>query len=215
MLRIATGGKYKLLWKGCAEGLNGVGVIIAEEFIDKVVKVVRVYDRLMMVKVLVGQCLVNIISAYAPHVGRSRSQDEKDDFWEALWKLIEGVKQSEKIILGGDLNGHVGKNSEGYEGLHGGHGYGVRNMEGETILEFYEAAGMIVCGIQFSKTESKLISYSSGGYNTTVDYLLAQKQDTKYLKDAKAFPGPSKILSVTFWYKSFKSVALKLTLVPE
>ena len=59
MLRTATGGKYKLLWKGCAEGLNGVGVIIAEEFIDKVVKVVRVYDRLMMVKVLVGQCLVN------------------------------------------------------------------------------------------------------------------------------------------------------------
>ena len=32
---------YKLLWKGCAEGLNGVGVIMAEEFIDKVVKVVR------------------------------------------------------------------------------------------------------------------------------------------------------------------------------
>ena len=124
---------------------------------------------------------------YAPQVGRS--QDEKDEFWEALWKLIEGVKQSEKIILGGDLNGHVGKNSEGYEGLHSGHGYGVRNTEGERILEFCEAVGMIVCGTQFSKTESKLISYSSGGYNTTVDYLLAQKQDRKYLKDAKAFPG--------------------------
>ena len=87
------------------------------------------------------------------------------------------------------MNGHVGKNSEGYEGLHGGHGYGVRNMEGERILEFCEAVGMIVCGTQFSKTESKLISYSSGGYNTTVDCLLAQKQDRKYLKDAKALPG--------------------------
>ena len=72
VLRTATGGKYTLLWKGCAKGLNGVGVIIAEEFIDKVVKVVRVYDRLMMVKVLVGQCLVNIVSAYAPQVGRVR-----------------------------------------------------------------------------------------------------------------------------------------------
>ena len=48
---------------------------------------------------------------------------------------------------------------------------------------------MIVCGIQFSKTESRLISYSSGGYNTTIDYLLAQKQDRKYFRDAKAFPG--------------------------
>ena len=35
----------------------------------------------------------------------------------------------------------------------------------------------------------RLISYSSDGYKTTVDYLLAQKQDRKYLKDAKAFPG--------------------------
>ena len=91
-----------------------------------------------------------------------------------MWKLIEGVKQSEKIILGG-LNRYVGKNSEGHEGYMGGHGHGVRNTEGERILEFCEATGMIVCGTQFSKTESKLISYSSGGYNTTVDYLLAQK----------------------------------------
>ena len=39
------------------------------------------------------------------------------------------------------------------------------------------------------RQRDKMISYSSGGYNTTVDYLLAQKQDRKYLKDAKAFPG--------------------------
>ena len=38
-----------------------------------------------------------------------------------------------------------------------------------------------------------MISYSSGGYNTTVDYLLAQEQDRKYLKDAKAFPGEEAI----------------------
>ena len=141
----------------------------------------------MMVKVDNGTSfsLVNIVSAYAPQVGRS--QDEKDEFWEALWKLIKGVKQSEKIILGGDLNGHVGKNSEGYKGLHGCHGDGVRNMEGERILKFCEAAGMIVCGTQFSKTESKLISYSSGGYNTTVDYLLAQKQDRKHLFKCSVF----------------------------
>ena len=125
------------------------------------------------------------MSAYALQVGRS--QDEKDEFWEVLWKLIEGVKQSEKIILQGDLNGHIGKNSEGYEGLHDGHRYGVRNMEGERILEFCEAVGDDCVAYSLVR-QSKLISYSSGGYNTTVDYLLAQKQDRKFLKDAKAFP---------------------------
>ena len=187
ILRTKTGGKYKLFWKGCSEGVSGVGVIVSEEFIDKVVEVTRVSERLMMVKLIVGKCLMNVVAAYALQTGRS--QEEKDNFWEAVWKLIEGIKKTERIMLGGDLNGHVGKESDGYEGVHGGQGYGMRNAEGERILEFCEAAGMIVCGTQFRKADSKLISYSSGGSNTTVDYLMTWKQDRRGLKDAKAFPG--------------------------
>ena len=73
-------------------------------------------ERLLMVKLIVRKCLINVMAAYAPQTGRS--QEEKDNFWEAVWKLIEGV--------------------------HDGQGYGVRNAEGERILEFCEAAGMIV-----------------------------------------------------------------------
>ena len=116
------------------------------------VEVTRVSERLMMVKLIVGKCLMNVVAAYAPQTGRS--QEEKDNFWEAVWKLIEGIKKTERIMLGGDLNGHVGKESDGYEGVHGGQGYGMRNAEGERILEFCEAAGMIVCGTQFRKADS-------------------------------------------------------------
>ena len=48
-------------------------------------------------------------------------------------------------MLGGDLNRHVGKESDGYKGVHDRQGHGVRNA-GERVLEFCEAAGMIVCG---------------------------------------------------------------------
>ena len=137
-----TGGKYKLFWKGCSEGVSGVGVIVSEEFIDKVVEVTRVSERLMMVKLIVGKCLMNVVAAYAPQI--RRSQEEKDNFWEAVWKLIEGIKKTERIMLGEDLNGHVCKESDGYEGVYGGQGYGVRNTEDKRILEFCEAAGMIV-----------------------------------------------------------------------
>ena len=159
---------------------------MSQEFIDKVVEVTRVSERLMMVKLIVGKCLMNVVAACAPQTGRS--QEEEDNFWEAVWKLIEGIKKTERIMLGGDLNGHVGKESDGYEGVHGGQGYGVRNA-GERILEFCEAAGMIVCGTQFRKADSKLISYLSGGSNTTVDYLMTWKQFGRGLKDAKSFPG--------------------------
>ena len=187
MLRTKMGGKYKLFWKGCTEGVSGVGVIVSEEFINKVVGVERVNERIMMVKLIVGKSLMNVVSAYAPQVGRS--QEEKDEFWDALCMLTEGVKKTERIMLGGDLNGHIGKDSDGYGGIHGGYGYGMRNAEGERILEFCEAMEMIVCGTQFRKAAHKLISYSSGGINTTVDYLMTRKQDRRCLKDAKALPG--------------------------
>ena len=45
----------------------------------------------MMVKLIVGKCLMNVVAAYAPQTGRS--QEEKDNFCEAVWKLIEGIKK--------------------------------------------------------------------------------------------------------------------------
>ena len=76
ILRTKTGGKYKLFWKGCSEGVSGVGVIVSEEFIDKVVvEVTRVSERLMMVKLIVGKCLMNVVAAYAPQTGRSQDDD--------------------------------------------------------------------------------------------------------------------------------------------
>ena len=49
---------------------------------------------------------------------------------------MENVKDEEVIVVEGDLNGHVGRNADGFEGVHGGYRYGVRNGEGERILEF-------------------------------------------------------------------------------
>ena len=34
------------------------------------------------------------------------------------------------LLACGDLNGHVEKTSSGFEGILGGHGYGIRNSEG-------------------------------------------------------------------------------------
>ena len=48
------------------------------------------------------------------------------------------------VVLLGDLNGHVGAEADGYEGIHGGFGYGDRNVEGCRILEFSEAHGLVV-----------------------------------------------------------------------
>uniref|UniRef100_UPI00358F58A9 craniofacial development protein 2-like n=1 Tax=Myxine glutinosa TaxID=7769 RepID=UPI00358F58A9 len=170
MVKGRLGQKYKFVWQGCPEGVNGVGVLFSEEFVDSVVSVTRVSDRLMMVKMMIGKLLVNVISGYAPQVGRS--DEEKDKFWCAIEKLMENVKDEEVVVVGGDLNGHVGRSMDGFDRVHGGCGYGVRNGEGERILEFADGADLLICNTQFQKEDNKLVTYTSGGSTTTVDYLM-------------------------------------------
>ena len=43
----ANGRRYKFFWQGCNKGTAGVGVFIAERWIDSVVNVVRVNERIM------------------------------------------------------------------------------------------------------------------------------------------------------------------------
>ena len=35
--------------------------------------------------------------------------------------------KDEEVVVGGDLNGHMGRSTDGFERVHGGYGCGVRN----------------------------------------------------------------------------------------
>ena len=60
----------------------------------------------------------------------------------------------------------------GYEGMHGGYGFGKRNIDGKRILEFAVANNLIVANSKFVKKDSRLITYqSSTFYLTSVQQL--------------------------------------------
>jgi hypothetical protein len=58
--------------------------------------------------------------------------------------LVRAVPSSEKLYIGGDLNGHVGSTSAGFEVAHGGFSYGSRNHEGEDVLDFAMAFDLMI-----------------------------------------------------------------------
>ena len=64
---------------------------------------------------------------------------------------------------------------DGYGGVHGGMGFGTRNAEGDRILEFGDAVGMVVCNTFFKKKYSKLITYQSGDNRSMIYYLDGQE----------------------------------------
>ena len=98
---------------------------------------------------------MNLISAYAPQAGRA--MPEKEEFFTLLWKIVSEIDDGEKLLIGGDLNGHVGVGVKGFEGMHGGFGLGKRNVEGEIILEFADAWNFVV-NTWFKKNEGRLIT---------------------------------------------------------
>ena len=66
--------------------------------------------------------MLNVISAYAPQVGCIR--EEKEAFWLDLDETVEKIPENERIVVGADLNGHVGEGNNGDEECMGRHGLG-------------------------------------------------------------------------------------------
>ena len=68
MARILDDG-YKVIYSGEVNKRNGVGVIVADKWTKGVVSMDRVSDRLMTVKLVMGEELVIVISTYSPQTG--------------------------------------------------------------------------------------------------------------------------------------------------
>ena len=181
--------KFKLYWSGNDRDTNGVGVLVAEEWIDKVFDVQWFSDRIIMVKLIVGQKVVTILSVYAPQNGLSDAQ--KDMFYAELASVTAKVPASEILFPCGDWNGHVGNAGSCFREVHGGFGFGKPepDAEGERILEFAISHNLMLGNTCFRKRDSHLITYRSGPATTQIDFILFRKSVRRYIKDVKVIPG--------------------------
>ena len=125
---------------------------------------------------------MNILSVNAPQVGR---KEGKDKIWNKLFDIVGFIPDTEKEILPGDLNGHIGEERVGYEAVQG-YSCGLRNSEVERILEFAVAANLMIRNSLVKKQENQLITYESGGVANTVDYELTRVGDSKNCAEYKS-----------------------------
>jgi hypothetical protein len=65
---------------------------------NRVVDIKRQGDKIILVKLLVGDLVFNVISAYAPQIDLNESI--KRQFWEQLDALVSSVSISEKLFIG-------------------------------------------------------------------------------------------------------------------
>ena len=115
---------FKLWYTREANNKNGIRIIVDKDLKEEVIDVKRICDRIIVIKLVLEKEIINIISAYAPQIGLDETT--KKQFWENTDGLVQGMPESERIFIGGDLNGHVGKTSGGYERVHRGYGFGEK-----------------------------------------------------------------------------------------
>ena len=135
--------KYKLYWSGNSKGTAGVGVFLAEKWIEKVFEVRRVSDRIILIKLVVGLGMLNILSIYAPQSGLSDT--EKDNFYDQIRAVTTEIPASELLLPCGDWNGHLGSSGTGYEEVHGGYSFGTYAILTLTVRVFWNMRWPTIC----------------------------------------------------------------------
>ena len=104
----------------------------------------------------------------------------KEEFLAMLREVMSGIYSSdERLLICGDLNRYVGSGIDDFEGVHGGFGFGKRNVEDGMILEFADALHT------WFKKKRRLFTYESGECRTVVDYILSRKSERKMIRDVK------------------------------
>ena len=180
------GGGCKLFYSGAnLQGRNGVGIVLSKDLKDSLVSVSRRSDRVMSVKLCLEET-VNIVCGYAPQVGCD--EEEKEKFWRDLEEELSLISLEERVVLGADLNGHVGRERGVLERVHGGWGVGEKNEEGERILDLALSFDLAICNTFFKKN-SKYVTYKSGGRESQIDFLMCRRRDLKEVKNCKVIYG--------------------------
>ncbi|XP_057533287.1 uncharacterized protein LOC130811123 [Amaranthus tricolor] len=99
------------------------------------------------------------------------------------------IPEDEKVFLEGDFNGHIDKDADNYNSVHGGFGLRARNESGENLLEFALAKELVIANSIFKKKDEHLTTYKRSGHATQVDYLLVHKGDRASCLDCKVVLG--------------------------
>jgi len=94
----AIGKRYKLFWMGSKAKNDGVKISVAQKWLDGVVSVERHSETVLVLKLVLHDCLLNVLIVYAPHSGKP--DEEKERFWNKvffMWYAYHILIQNELL----------------------------------------------------------------------------------------------------------------------
>lgn len=132
---------------------------------------------------------LNVIQCYTPT--NNSYEENKDEFYNRLQKIVETLRARDIVILMGDFNAMVGLNNTGYEQVMGIHGLGVMNDNGERFAERCAINNLVIRGSVFPHKRIHKSSWVSpdGVSENQIDHICISKKFRRSLQDVRVRRG--------------------------
>ena len=180
-------GNYNFIFSGGKQHENGVGFMIKSSMEKHVMGHWPVSERNILLKLRAKPFNISIIQTYAPTC--SHSDEEIEAHYQEIEMMLKEVKSTDVLIILGDFNAKIGK--ESFENITGNFGLGKRNERGDRLIQFCIENNMIVSNTFFQQPKRLLYTWKSPGdvRRNQIDYILIRHRHRNSVKQCKTYPG--------------------------
>uniref|UniRef100_UPI00398F4583 craniofacial development protein 2-like n=1 Tax=Pristiophorus japonicus TaxID=55135 RepID=UPI00398F4583 len=177
-------GGYTFFWKGKPEAercFHGIGFAVKNELVDRLKNSpCGVTERLMTLRITLSrnQC-ATVISVYAPTL--NAMDEAKEDIYSNLETSLSRVPAGDKLILLGDFNARVSKDTALWGGVIGREGVGKANSSGTLLLTKCLEHELLITNTLFRQRDKYKASWQHprSKHWHLLDYVIVRARDRK------------------------------------
>ena len=186
-------------------GQSGVGVFLSKAIVRSLIGYKPVNDRIITIRLLGQVKNITLIQVYAPT--SASTEEELEEFYDALQKEIDSKENQDILVVSGDLNAKVGsKRHTEEDGIVGNVGLGERNDRGIRLVDFAISNHLAIKNTMFEKHPRRLYTWTSpdGVTKNQIDYIMIEKRWASSIQDVTTKPSADCDTDHEFLVATFK-----------
>jgi exonuclease III len=167
----------------------GFGLILSKAMRKSLIEWTAVSERIITARLNTRLRKLTIIQCYA--TTNVATNEEKEAFCGLLETTLQHVKQSDIVILMGDLNAKIGEDNLDLKSVMGRHGMGARNENGEMFIDLCMNYNLVIDGSLFPHKNIHKATWVAPNQHTfnQIDHVVISKKWRGSLLDVRSYRG--------------------------
>ena len=190
-LQTATG--ETILYSGRDDDVHqsGVALLLDKATAGSLIEWNPFNDRIITARLNLQYIKTTIVQVYAPT--NDAESEAKDDFYDQLQSVLEGVPKHDLLIVMGDWNAKVGQAEEGEEGIIGKYPLcgGIRNDNGERFVNFCAMNDLLIASTVFPHKDIHKYTWTSPNskFKNQIDHITINNKFRRSMTDTRTYRG--------------------------